>query len=158
MRTLRPGRSAIRIEQLQEASLFSNCTKDELRAIASLTTTKDVEPGTVLAEQGKVGREFFIVSNGSATASRNGEWLARLGPGSFFGELALLDGGYRTATVQAETEMTVLVLSRSEFKNLQFSAPSVAYKMLVELGGRLRKTLEARDGEATPSSAEVASL
>ncbi len=158
MKTSRYGRSAIRIDRLREASLFSNCTKDELRSIASLTTMKDVSPGMVLAEQGKPGREFFVVADGSATASRNGEWLAQLGPGSFFGELALLDGGERTATVVADTEMTLLVLSRREFKTLQFTAPSVAYKMLVELGMRLRRTYELRDGQSVPSLTEVASL
>ena len=123
MKTMRRARSAIRIEQVQQTKLFANCTKDELRIIASLTTMKDVASGAVLAEQGKVGREFFVVTEGSATASRNGEWLAELGPGSFFGELALLDGGPRTATVVADTDMTLLVLSRTEFKSLQFSAP-----------------------------------
>ena len=65
--------------------------------------------------------------------------LAVLGPGSFFGELALLDGGNRTATVVADTDLTVLVLSRREFRSLQSTAPSVAYKLLVELGARLRR-------------------
>jgi CRP-like cAMP-binding protein len=158
MKTMRHGRSAIRIEHVQQTSLFSSCTKDELRMIASLTTMKDVASGAVLAEQGKPGREFFVVTEGSATASRNGAWLAELGPGSFFGELALLDGGPRTATVVADTDMTLLVLSRTEFKSLQFSAPSVAYKMLVELGARLRRTYEMGDGTPVTSMSEVASL
>jgi CRP-like cAMP-binding protein len=158
MKTLRRGRSAICIEQLHQASLFSNCTKDELRIIASLTTMQDVTSGMVLAEQGKAGREFFVVTHGSATASRNGGWLAQLGPGSFFGELALLDGGPRTATVVADTDMTLLVLSRSEFKTLQFSAPSVSYKMLVELGARLRRTYQMHEESESPTLTEVASL
>lgn len=158
MKTMRRGRSAIRIEQVQQADLFSNCTKDELRIIASLTTMKDVGSGAVLAEQGRAGREFFVVTEGSATASRNGQWLAELGPGSFFGELALLDGGPRTATVVADSDMTLLVLSRTEFKSLQFSAPSVAYKMLVELGARLRRNYAVSDGTSATLLPESASL
>jgi CRP-like cAMP-binding protein len=122
--------------------LFSNCTKDELRRIESLTSVLDVPAGTVLAEQGTIGHEFFVIAEGSASASRSGKWLARLDPGSFFGELALLDGGERTATVTADTELSLIVLSRSEFLSLQSSAPSVAYKILVELGSRLRKIYE----------------
>lgn len=159
MKTLRRGRSAICIEQLHQASLFSNCTKDELRIIASLTTMQDVTSGMVLAEQGKAGREFFVVTHGSATASRNGGWLAQLGPGSFFGELALLDGGPRTATVVADTEMTVLVLSRQEFTSLEYSASSVAHKVLVELGARLRRTYAMWDRtSATTPATEIAAL
>lgn len=157
MKLARRGQTAIRIEQLQETRLFSQCTKDELRQIASLTTTKDVTSGAVLAEQGTVGREFFVITDGSATATRDGAWLAQLGPGSFFGELALLDGGLRTATVTADTAMTLLVLSRTEFRTLQVTAPTVAYKMLVEVGARLRRLYEHHNGTGSVLS-EVASL
>jgi CRP-like cAMP-binding protein len=153
----RRGPSAIRTERLQQTHLFSHCTKDELRQIATLTTTKDVAPGAVLAEQGAVGREFFVITDGSATATRDGAWLADLGPGSFFGELALLDGGLRTATVVADTAMTVLVLSRTEFKTLQLTAPTVAYKMLAEVGARLRRIYEQRNGTGSVLS-DAASL
>lgn len=155
---LRSPKAAIEVERLRATSLFSGCTKDELRRIASLTTTKDVAAGTVLAEQGTVGREFFIVTDGSATASRNGRWLAELGPGSFFGELALLDGGARTATVVADSTMRLLVLNRGEFKSLQYSAPSVAYKILVELGARLRRTYDVYEERTSLPLAELASL
>lgn len=131
-----------RVELLRGVRLFSNCTKDELRRIESLTSVLDVKGGTVLAEQGTIGHEFFVIAEGSANASRGGKWLARLDSGSFFGELALLDGGERTATVTADTDMSLIVLSRSEFLSLQSSAPSVAYKILVELGSRLRKIYE----------------
>ena len=155
MITSRHARSAIRVERLQSTSLFSNCTKGELRQIASITTTKDVAAGSVLAYQGTAGREFFIVMEGSATATRNGQVLARLGPGSFFGELALLDGGRRTATVVADTAMALLVLTRSEFTALQYTAPSVARKILIELGSRMRHTYELHDGPSEAGTAAV---
>jgi CRP/FNR family cyclic AMP-dependent transcriptional regulator len=158
MMMARRGQSAIRIERLQETRLFAHCTKDELRQIASLTTVKEVDAGMVLAEQGTVGREFFVITEGSATATRDGSWLADLGPGSFFGELALLDGGPRTATVVADSRMTLLVLSRTEFKSLQLTAPTVAYKMLVEVGARLRRIYEQRNARGPVVLSEVASL
>jgi len=123
---------------LRGVSLFSSCSNAELNRIGSLMTMLEMPKGSVLVEQGTPGLEFFVVVEGSATASRNGLELAVLEPGSFFGELALLDGGDRTATVVATTDMRLLVLTRHEFMSLQSSAPSVAYKMLTELGSRLR--------------------
>jgi len=111
-------------------------TIDRLIAPATIVTLKQ---GDCLFHQGDAAAAFFIIVDGWATASRNGLTLAVLGPGSFFGELALLDGGDRTATVVADTDLTLLVLSRREFRSLQSTAPSVAYKLLVELGTRLRR-------------------
>jgi CRP/FNR family transcriptional regulator, cyclic AMP receptor protein len=128
-----------RVALLRGVSLFSNCSNAELNRIGSLMTMLETPEGSVLVEQGTPGLEFFILVEGTATASRSGLQLAVLEPGSFFGELALLDGGERTATVVATTDMRLLVLTRHEFMSLQSSAPSVAYKMLTELGSRLRK-------------------
>jgi len=124
---------------LKGVGLFSDCSREELRRISSLTTPTAVSKGSVLTLQGQPGSEFFIVVSGTATATRNERELAQYGPGSFFGELALLDGGSRTATVYATSDMELLVLSRSEFRSLQETAPSVAFKILNELGGRLRR-------------------
>ena len=124
---------------LKGVALFSNCSREELRRISTLTTLITVDKGAVLTLQGQPGSEFFIVVSGTAIAARNERELARYGPGSFFGELALLDGGSRTATVYAASDMELLVLSRSEFRSLQVTAPSVAFKILNELGGRLRR-------------------
>ena len=131
-----------RIEILKGVRLFSECNKNELRRIASLTTEHVVKSGDVLATQGEPGSQFFMIVEGSATASRHGSRLATFGPGAFFGELALLDGGERTATVVADSDMRVLVLTRREFQSLHTNSPSVAYKMLAELGSRLRKADE----------------
>src|SRR5271156_5313509 len=96
--------------------------------------------------------EFFVIVEGKARASRKDVELATLGPGSFFGELALLDGGKRTATVVAQTDMRLLVLSRREFPDLYRFNPSVAGKIIGELGARLRKTDEMLD--PTPALSE----
>jgi len=140
-----------RIAMLRGVSLFSSCSHAELSRVASLVTLHEAERGSVLAEQGTLGLEFFIIVEGSAKATRNGIRLADLGPGSFFGELALLDGGDRTATVVAETDMRLLLVSRREFSSLLSSAPTVAYKMLAELGARLRKADNMFDGESSPA-------
>ena len=134
-----------RIELLRRVDLFAGCNNTELGRIAAITTEHWAAPGQVLTKRGERGLEFFVIIEGTAVASRKGVQLARLGPGSFFGELALLDGGKRTATVVAETDMRLLVLSRAEFASLYFLVPSVARKIIGELGTRLRKTDEMLD-------------
>ena len=141
-----------KIELLRKVDLFASCSAKELGQITGLTTELDVKAECVLTKRGDAGLEFFVVVEGSATAARKGVEIAHLGPGSFFGELALLDGGPRTATVVARTDMSLLVLSRGEFYSLLTSAPSVARKILTELGHRLRLTDELL--ESSPALAE----
>jgi CRP-like cAMP-binding protein len=134
-----------KIDLLRRVDLFAGCNRAELGRIASLTTDHRAEAGEVLMKRGEPGLEFFVIVEGKARASRKELELATLGPGSFFGELALLDGGKRTATVVAETDMRLLVLSRQEFSSLYRMVPSVAAKIISELGVRLRKTDEMLD-------------
>jgi CRP-like cAMP-binding protein len=134
-------------------NLFSNCTRAELSRIRSLTTVVEVPQGRVLIEEGRPGNEFFVIVDGRATISRAGLRLADLESGSSFGELALLEtNGYRTATVIAETDLTLLVFSRAEFNSLYESAPTLGRKMLAEMGGRLRRTTALLDGEPPSDS------
>jgi len=134
-----------RAEILRGIPLFSSCRNSELAKVESLTTELLVGQGDVLAIEGEPGRQFFVVISGVAKAYRGVTPIGDLGPGSFFGEVALLDGGARTATVIAETDMRVLVLSRSEFVALQSVSPRLTQKVAVELGARVRSTLEALD-------------
>jgi len=133
---------------LRDIDLFSGCNRIELRRIGSLMTLIEMEQGRVLIEEGRVGLEFFVVKEGTATASHDGMWLAEFGPGSFFGELALLDRSLRTATVIASTDMSLFVFSCTEFCSLQGTAPSVVHKMSVELSRRLRYTYQSVDQES----------
>jgi CRP-like cAMP-binding protein len=136
---MRHVRSDERIELLKGVWLFERCTRKELAAIARMTTLAIVEPGRALTKEGAAGTEFVVVVEGVASATSDGDEIGQVGPGSFFGELALLDGGPRTATVRAKTPMLALVLSRSDFDSLvNLSIPSVARKMLVTLAERLR--------------------
>jgi CRP-like cAMP-binding protein len=131
---------------LRGVNLFSGCSKEELRRIVSLQSQHEAKKSDVLIEQGGPGEECFVIVNGTATVSRNGIQLARLGPGDFFGELAPLDGGPRTATVVADSDMHLLAISRWEFSQLRSSFPEVSGKMLVELGTRLRRAEDKIDG------------
>jgi CRP-like cAMP-binding protein len=144
------------LARLREMNLFSKCNRAELSLVGSLTTMIQVQPGSVLAAEDGRGLEFFVIAKGTATASRHGLWLAAFGPGSFFGELALLDGGYRTATVVADTAMSLLVLSRVEFNSLLDSVPSVANRMLAEMGMRLRQTDALLDEASTSGTSRPA--
>ena len=151
------SRTTERPSPTQGLVLFSNCTRAELHRIGSLATKVEVPSGKLLVEEGRPGKEFFIIVEGRATVSRHGLWLADLEAGTFFGELALLENGYRTATVRAETDMTLLVFSRAEFNSLHEAAPTVGRKMLAEMGGRLVRTNDLMEGASPSGSFDVVS-
>jgi CRP-like cAMP-binding protein len=140
-----PSGNSYLVDVLRRLPLFSGCRGSELTKIERLVTELLVGQGDVLALQGEPGLEFFVVVSGVAKAYRGVTPIGDLGPGSFFGEVALLDGGTRTATIVAETDMRVLVISRSEFRTLQSVAPQVTRKIAAEIGARMRRTLEMLD-------------
>ena len=133
------------LDMLSAVPLFSTCTKSELRTIANLGTSVEVADGSVLIEQGKPGREFFLLVKGSARCIVDGEQVATFGAGDFFGEMALLDRRPRNATVIASSDSEVLVLSGSEFRGLLDSAPTITKKLLLAVVDRERdpKLVEA---------------
>ena len=132
---------------LANVSLFRACSRAELDAIVSVTTLIDVPAGRVLCTEGVGGDEFFVIVEGEAAVSVNHVQVATLGPGDFFGEMALLDGGPRVATVTATSDSRMLVLTRPEFNGLLERAPTVCHRILVGLGHRLRA---ATQPAATP--------
>jgi CRP-like cAMP-binding protein len=91
-----------------------------------------------LVEQGRLGHEFFLILDGKASVRKNNRKTADLAPGQYFGEMALLDRGPRSATVVAETPMTLLILGPREFSGVLDEVPSMAHKMLATMAGRLR--------------------
>ena len=137
-----------RRELLRGVWLLSGCSNRELDRIATLTSLMEVRNGQVLAREGEPGMEFFIIVSGRAAASIGDRTVGEIGPGSFFGEMALLDGGTRTATVTAVEPMVVLVLNRREFSSFIGVLPSVAIKMLTAVGGRLRTMDQAAAKQA----------
>ena len=125
-------------DDLAPVSLFGGCTRKEFQELASITTGVDIHAGQVVCREGQVGREFFVVVRGNATVTIAGDYVATIGPGGFFGEMALLDGGRRGATVTAATDMRLLVMSRHEFVILLADVPTVSRRMLEVLSSRLR--------------------
>ncbi len=125
------------IELLRGVPLFSSCSQGELRAIAQLGTPVEAEKGAILTEEGKPGSEFFLVLEGRASCWARGKEVNRFGPGDYFGELALLHGGMRTADVVAATPMELLVLDVGEFRSMLMTTPSIGVKMLAHLAERL---------------------
>jgi CRP-like cAMP-binding protein len=123
---------------LESIELFRACTKKELDEISRITYDTEVPEGAVLCVEGDKGLEFFIIVDGRALVTRRGVEICELGPGQFFGEMALLDGGPRVAEVRAITPMRVLVLSRQEFEQLLEQVPRVSRRILTAMGGRLR--------------------
>jgi CRP-like cAMP-binding protein len=121
---------------LAKIPLFKECTKRELQAVSRLVTPINVSAGKVLTKEGDPGREFMIIAKGTATVRRKGRKVASLGPGDFFGELALLAGVPRTATVTADTDMVVEALNRAEFATLLDESPSIARKVLTAVAKR----------------------
>jgi CRP-like cAMP-binding protein len=132
-----------RIELLRNVWLFGRCSKKELEALAALATPVDLRAGKVLATQGERGHEFFVIVSGKAEATREGVTIGTLGPGSFFGEMSLLERLPRVATVTTTEPTTVLVLTAKAFDKLVESMPSVDRNMLIVLANRLRE-IESR--------------
>jgi CRP/FNR family cyclic AMP-dependent transcriptional regulator len=124
---------------LKSIWLFSSCTASELRKIRSSLDELEVPKGKVLVEEGRIGLEFFLIVDGKAAVTRNGKKVATLGPGGYFGELALLDRRPRSASVVSETDMDVLVLSQRQFNGLLQSVPTIARKLLAAMANRLRE-------------------
>jgi CRP-like cAMP-binding protein len=125
------------LDLLAEVPLFSSCTQGELRSIAQLGTPVDADEGVLLTQRGHPGREFFLVLDGKAACRVGRREVGRFGPGDYFGELALLHGGIRTADVVATTPMNLLVLDQREFRSMLTTTPSIGVKMLAHVAERL---------------------
>jgi CRP-like cAMP-binding protein len=118
--------------------MFSACTDKELAQIARACDELAVEPDALVVEEGTSGEGFYLIVTGEAEVIRGGHRVATVGPGQYFGELSLLDDGPRSATVKAQTAMTLLQLKRREFSAVLDSWPGVAHKLLEQMARRLR--------------------
>lgn len=148
-------RSDPKVVKLAELPLFAGCTRKELTRIAQLTFQAECAAGERLCTEGETGEECFIVLEGNASVTMAGTHVATIAPGGFVGEMAVLDGGPRVATVTALTGMRLLVLSRQEFDALLMAVPDVARRMLAIMGSRLRvadRVALRANGFPTPGS------
>ena len=133
------GAKDSKLDQLANVRLFSACNKKELGLIGRASDEVSVPAGRVLCEQGKPGFEFYLILDGEAVVKKNGKKVASLGPGQYFGELALLDRGPRNATVEAAKDSKLLVLGQREFSGLLDEVPGMAHKLLTSMASRLRE-------------------
>jgi CRP-like cAMP-binding protein len=123
---------------LTGVGLFSKCTKRERQTIARHAQTADLPAGVDLVREGEDGDALFVILEGEAAVQHEGDEVARVGPGSYFGELAILDGAPRSATVVAATDVKVAVLGIRMFRTLLRELPDLAEQLLVGLAGELR--------------------
>jgi CRP/FNR family cyclic AMP-dependent transcriptional regulator len=128
---------------LSETHLFGGVDADGLRRIVDRVTELDVPAERVIARQGEIGTGFFIIASGSVRVIRDGEVLALLGPGEFFGELSVIDGKPRNAQVVSAEPTTCLALATWDFEAVVREQPTVALAILRELAGRLRGSTDA---------------
>ena len=126
-----------KIELLKKVPLFAGCSKSELRELAKTADELDLRQGTVLTREGRPGREFFVLIEGTAEVSKKGKKIAELGPGDWLGEIALITDSPRTATVTATSPVDVLVVTDRRFRSLVETMPSIAMKVLASVGERL---------------------
>lgn len=131
------------LDYLARVPLFSALGKKELKKVASLTFDSTAEPGKVIVREGKPGEEFYLITEGTVTVTLRGKELAKLGPGEFFGEMALVDQGPRAATITAETPVSLLVLGSREFSALIDGVPTLGKKILRGVAARLRAYQES---------------
>jgi CRP/FNR family cyclic AMP-dependent transcriptional regulator len=123
--------------RLEGVGVYSGLSKKELERIAQWTDVLSVSEGEVLAGEGLFAHEFFLIEDGLAAVQRNGQRIAELGPGDFFGEIGLLETERRTATVVATTPMTVFVMFQREFKQMEREMPAVADRIRAAIRARL---------------------
>jgi CRP-like cAMP-binding protein len=116
-------------DDLAGIPLFATLEPDEQAAIAPWFEREDVSPGVKLTGEGASGYSFYVLRDGAATVSIDGREVRTLGPGDFFGELALLGDGRRTATVTTAAPSRVLVLFGTEFRQLQQMYPELASRI-----------------------------
>lgn len=130
-------RKNAKIDLLKRVPLFSQCSKQELAAVAAVADEVDLRQGKELTTQGRPGREFLVLVEGQADVRKDGRKLRTLTGGDFFGEIALVTKRPRTATVVATTPVRVLVVTDRAFQSLLERSPSIHSKVLQALAERV---------------------
>jgi CRP/FNR family transcriptional regulator, cyclic AMP receptor protein len=126
-------------EMLGQVPLFQGLSQTELGIVMSTTQEVRFEPGEEIVREGDLGAGFHLILEGTATVLRGKRKVRTLGPGDSFGDIALIDGGHRTATVRADSALHTLSVASWHFKPLLLEHPQIAFKLLVQLCRRLRE-------------------
>jgi len=127
-----------KLELLKTVPLFETCNAREIERLGMLVEEVDIPAGRVLFAQGDKAQELFVVVKGRVRVERDGRVLAQRGPGEFFGEIALVAGGSRTATATCETDCRLLVLVRRDFHSVMDEFPELKMRVLETLAQRVR--------------------
>jgi CRP/FNR family transcriptional regulator, cyclic AMP receptor protein len=125
------------LDHLKTVPLFSRCDKAQLREIGKVADELTVKAGTVLMREGQIGRELFLIIEGTADVARDSQVVATIGPGDFVGELSVIAHVARNATVTARTDLDVLVMTSSALSQLLDDIPGLAKHLLYEVAQRL---------------------
>ena len=125
------------MELLRRVPLFAHLSRRHLQEVASLADEIDLREGKVLTKEGAAGREFFVLLEGSADVEKNGRRINRLGPGDFFGEIALVSRVPRTATVIATSPVRALVVTDRSFRRLLEGSAQIQARVLQALAERI---------------------
>jgi CRP/FNR family cyclic AMP-dependent transcriptional regulator len=123
--------------KLAGIGFFSGLSKTELEKLAQWTDEVDVPAGMELAAEGRFAHEFFVIEDGAAAVTQDGDKIAELGPGDFFGEIGLIETQRRTATVTASTPMRLIVMFQREFRQMEHELPAVADRIRAAIRARL---------------------
>ena len=133
-------RKNAKIALIRKIPLFKHCSTRELDEIAAIADELDLKEGTNLTSEGKSGREFFAIVEGHADVLMGGKRVNSVRQGDFLGEIALVTGGPRTATVRATTSVRVLVITARDFRKLLEKHPEIQRKVLLAMAERLAAT------------------
>ncbi len=132
------GSKSNKVAHFKKVPLFEGLTTRQVEQISRLADEIEVREGKRLAAAGETGRELFIIVEGRATVETPRGRTVHLGRGDFFGEMSLIDGAVRSATVTADGPMKLLVIGQREFWELLNAAPSISKKIMSTLAARLR--------------------
>jgi CRP-like cAMP-binding protein len=133
-------RSDGKIDLLKQVPLFADLSKRELTQVAGASDEIDFRPGRTLIEEGSSGREFFVLVDGSVDVRRKGRKIDALGPGDYFGEVALITDRPRNATITTTSHVRALVLTKQRFRQLIGQNPTLSLKVLNAVGDRVPDT------------------
>jgi CRP-like cAMP-binding protein len=125
--------------ELRGVPLFDGLSKKDLEKVARWADVVDVPTGYHLLNQGNLPHEFFVILEGTADVQRQGEHIAGLGPGDFFGEIALVEDDRRTATVISVSPMKLAVMSTREFDSIRHEFPAVGERIDAAVRARLQR-------------------
>jgi CRP-like cAMP-binding protein len=137
-------------ELITRIPLFAGLSARERQSVAQSFKERKFDAGEVVASEGTGGIGFFVIGEGEADVSVRGDIKATLGPGSYFGEIALIDDGARTATITAKTDLTCYGMTSWDFRPLVETNAAIAWKLLQTLAKRLREAQAETASQAAP--------